>query len=167
MLEMSPALLDDAVLWIHLLSAVFLVGGSFFMWLVVIPVSNKLSKDEAERMRLVERIARRFGAITGVTLVVLVVTGIYNASWYLPSASALFETYTGKLLLAKVLLVVVLIAMVSAHGVYFGRKMARLAREGKLDELNVVRKQSRVLSSLTLVIMLAILLLAVFLQIPP
>ncbi len=164
---MSSALLDAAILWIHLLSAVLLVGGSFFMWLVVLPASRRISEDEAERMRMVEKIARRFGSITTVTLAVLVLTGIYNASWYLPSANALFDTATGNVLLAKVVLVAALVFLVYVHGFYFGRKIVRLAREGMSEELEAVRKLSRVVSAVNLVLMVSILVLAVFLQITP
>ena len=118
-------------------------------------------------MQIVEKIARRFGRVTSVDLVVLILTGVYNASWYLPSIGALFDTYPGNLLLLKIVLVVVLVILIYAHGLYFGRKIVRLAREGKLEELKVVRKQSRIISAANLVLMVAILVLAVFLQIPP
>lgn len=163
---MSPPLLDAVVLWIHLLSAVLLVGGSLFIWLVVLPASSLIAKDESERMQIVEKLARRFGRITNVTLVVLVLSGVYNASCYLPSTGALFDTYLGTLLLVKIVLVVVLVALVYLHGLYFGRKIVRLAGERKLEELRKVRNQSRIVSAINLVLMM-ILVFAIFLQIPP
>lgn len=162
---MSSALLDAAVLWVHLLSAALLAGGSFFMWLVVVPASRQFSDDEGERMRIIERIARRFGTVTNIALAVLVLTGIYNASWYLPS-SALLDTRTGNLLLAKSVLVVGLVLLVYVRGFHFGRKIVRLAGERKLQELEAVRKRSRVVSATNLALMVAILVLAVLLQIP-
>ncbi len=137
------------------------------MWLVVLPASHLIAKDESERMRIVEKMARRFGRITTLTLIVLVLTGIYNASWYLPSTDALFDTYPGYLLLVKIVLVIALVVLVSLHGIYFGAKIVRLSREKKLKELNAVRKQSRIVSAVNLVLMVAILLFAIFLQIPP
>ena len=77
---MLPPLLDAVVLWIHLLSAVLFVGGSLFIWLVVLPASKLIAEDESERMQIIEKIARRFGRITNITLVVLVLSGVYNAS---------------------------------------------------------------------------------------
>jgi putative copper resistance protein D len=164
---MLPPLFNAAILWIHLFSAILFVGGSFFIWLVVLPASHLIAKDESERMQIVEKIARQFGRITGPTLIVLVLSGVYNASWYLPSTSALFDTYLGNLLLVKIVLVILLVALIYVHGLYFGRKIVRLAREGKLGELNAVRKQSRIVSAANLVLMMAILALAIFLQIPP
>jgi copper resistance protein D len=159
--------LNAAILWVHLLSAVLLVGGSIFMWLVVLPASHLVTEDEAERMRIVEKMARRFGRITNIILIVLVLTGVYNASWYLPSTSALFDTYLGNLLFVKIVLVIALVVLIYVHGIYFGRKIVRLARERKFQELEAVRKRSRAVSAINLVLMVAILLFAVFLQIPP
>ena len=164
---MLPPLLDAVVLWIHLLSAVLFVGGSLFIWLVVLPASKLIAEDESERMQIIEKIARRFGRITNITLVVLVLSGVYNASWYLPSTGALFDTYLGNLLLVKIVLVTVLVALIYLHGLYFGRKIVRLARERKLEELKKVRKQSRIVSAINLVLMMMILVFAIFLQIPP
>ena len=155
------------ILWIHIFSAVLLVGGSFFMWLVLMPVSKTMHADESARMQIVEKTARRFGRITTVLLIVLVLTGVYNASWYLPSTSALLDTYLGSLLLIKIVLVIALVVLIYVHGIYFGRKIGRLARERRFQELDAVRKRSRVVSAINLVLMLAILLFAVFLQIPP
>lgn len=116
---------------------------------------------------MVERIAERYGRITVITLVVLVLTGIYNASWYLPSASALLDSRSGNILLLKIVLVAALVALVSVHGLHFGRKISRLAREKRLKELEAVRRRGRAVSAVNLILMLAILFLAVFLQIPP
>ncbi len=159
-------LLNVVVLWVHLLSAVFFVGGSFFMWLVVVPSSRLVTADESERTQIIGKIAKRFGKMTNIVLVVLVLTGIYNASWYLPSSAALFDTYTGNLLLVKIALVVALLLLIYLHNAYFGRKIIQLAKENRIDGLKAIRKTSRVVSAANLVLMLAILLLAVMLQMP-
>ena len=44
------------------------------MWVVVVPASFLLTKDEPERTRIVGGIARRFGKLTTPTLVILVLT---------------------------------------------------------------------------------------------
>ena len=163
---MSP-LLSITILWLHLFSAVLFVGGSFFMWLVVVPASRLMAKDESERTQLVGKIAKQFGRMTNAILVVLVLTGIYNATWYLPSVGSLFDTYTGGILLVKVILVTVLLVLIYLHNAYFGKKIVRLASERKYDELKALRRTSRLVSTANLILMLLILLLAVMLQIPP
>jgi putative copper resistance protein D len=158
--------LNVIVLWVHLFSAVLFVGGSFFMWLVIVPASHLITSDESERTRIVGKIARSFGNLTNPLIVVLVVTGLYNATWYLPSANGLLE-YPGTILLAKVILVVLLVALIYVHNVYFGKRIIRLAKEARLDELKALRKRSRIISAANLTLMLLILLLSTIMQNPP
>jgi putative copper resistance protein D len=160
-------LLKVFMLWAHLFSAVLFVGGSFFMWLVVVPASHLITDDEAERTKMVGRIAKQFGRMINPMLATLVLTGIFNASWYLPSTNDLFDTYTGEILLVKIILVVVLLALIYTHNVYFGKRIVKFAAEGKLDELKAVRRKSRVVSMANLMLMLAILVLATLMQLPP
>jgi uncharacterized membrane protein len=77
------AVLNDVVLWIHLTSAMALVGGSLFFWLVAIPESYSLQKDEAERTQFVGRLAKRFGRVSIWTFITLIGSGFYNLTWYL------------------------------------------------------------------------------------
>ena len=97
-------LLNFIILWIHIFSAVIFVGGSFFIWLVVWPASYEITSDEKERTRIVGRIAKRFAYFTHVTVGILIVTGIYNATWYLnDNPSLLLSTGQGRLLLANII----------------------------------------------------------------
>jgi len=73
-------LVDMVVLWVHLFSATHFVGGSFFMWLVVLPASRLITNDESERTRIVGKIAKVFGKITTPTRFVLVQSGPYNVA---------------------------------------------------------------------------------------
>ena len=159
-------LFDALILWIHLLSAVLFVGGSFFMWLIIVPVSHLITDNESERTRIVGKIARKFGNLTSPILVVLVVTGLYNATWYVQSLTGLFE-YPGTLLLSKVILVAILLILIYVHNVYFGKRIIRLAQEGNLAGLKQLRKRSRIVSATTLSLMILILLLATMMQMPP
>lgn len=153
-----------AVLWVHLFSAVLFVGGSFFMWLVLEPVSRAVVADEAARTLLVGRIARRFGKLTTPLLVVLIVTGLFNASWYLPSFADPLSTVPGQVLVAKTVVVAVMVALIYVHGLYFGRRISRLAREGQVEALRRIRRMSRLVAYVNLALMLTVLGLAVALQ---
>ena len=159
-------LLDTIVLFVHLFSAIFFVGGSFFLWFVVVPASYLITNEEPQRTQFVGRIAKQFGRLTHPTLGVLIITGLYNASWYLQSASGLFE-YPGTILLTKMILVAALLILVYVNNLYLGRRIVRLAREGNLGKLKELRKRSKALSVANLSLMLAILLLAVMMQMPP
>lgn len=153
------------VLGVHLFAAVLFIGGSFFLWLVVEPASYEGAPDESERTARVGRLARRFGPWSTALLIVLIGTGLFNASWYLGSPNDLLTTVGGRLLLIKGIAVAVLVALIYTHGLYFGRRIMRLAREGRLEELRRVRRVSRKISYVNLGLMLVILALAVALQV--
>ena len=162
-LAISPTV-DAIVLWIHLFSAVLFVGGSFFMWVVVVPASYKLTEDESERTRIVGRIARQFAKVVYPSLAVLIVTGLYNATWYLPSMSALLDTYPGQLLFAKLVVVIVLLVLLYVSNVLYGRRITKLASERRLEELKALRRRSRLVSFTNLGLMALILLLVALMQ---
>lgn len=155
---------QNLVLGIHLFSAVLFVGGSFFIWLVVEPASYAAVPDESARTVLMGRVARRFGRLVTPLLVVLVASGLYNASWYLPHGTGWLATTAGRLLAAKSVAVVVLIALVYVHGRYFGPRIVALARAGRTDELKAVRRLSRKVAYANLGLMVLVLALAVLLQ---
>ena len=136
------------------------------MWLVIVPASRLITQDEAERTRIVGKIARAFGGLTIPVLAVLILTGLYNVTWYLQSAGGLFA-YPGTVLLAKMSLVAALLLLIYVHNVHFGKQIVRLAQEGKLDRLRELRKRSRLVSAANLALMIAILFLAVMMQMPP
>jgi uncharacterized membrane protein len=133
--------------------------------LVVVPVSHILTDDEAARTRIVGKIARVFGKVTTPTLAILVLTGIYNATWYLQSVNGLFD-YPGTILLTKMALVAVLLLLIYVHNVYFDKQIVRLAEDRKFEELKTLRRRSRLVSAANLSLMLVILLLAVMMQMP-
>ena len=162
---MSPV--NVAILWIHLLSAIIFVGGSFFIWLIVVPVSRVLAKDERERTDLVAKIAKRFGQLVNPTLGILLLTGVYNATWYLPSFGSLFTTFLGQILLLKVALVAVLVFLVYFNNIVYARRIVKDAREGRMQDLQEVRKISRLISFTNLALMITIVLLSVVLRAPP
>ncbi len=159
-------LINLIILWIHLFSAVLFVGGSFFMWLVVMPSSHKFAKDESQRTEIVGKIAKDFARISNPALGILLLTGIYNISWYLPSYNdiMLFQTYGEKVLLVKVVLVVILVILIYLHGLYYGKKIVKLAKEKDIEGLKNVRRRSRIISFSNLALMIVILVLAIMLQ---
>ncbi|MFQ6011075.1 MAG: CopD family protein [Nitrososphaerales archaeon] len=158
------AIFDLVILWIHLLATIFLVGGSLFFWSVVMPIFTKGNEDEARRTILVGRLARRYGRLINWTLVVLILTGLYNLPGYLGSAS-IFDP-SSRILLMKMVLVLVLIFFIYYNNIIYGKRIVKSAREEKTSELRTLRKKSRVFSMLNLSLMLIITLLAIFLRSP-
>ncbi len=158
------ALIQQIVLWIHLVTAAFLVGGSLFVWLVLIPASYRIAANEAERTRLVGAVARQFGRIAAFDFLLLVASGVYNATWYLGSLADLFTSQRGILLLVKIILVALLLGATLVHDLFFSRRISRLAAEGKIEELRATRRKSRVVSFLSLLFMVGVLVMVVLMQ---
>lgn len=156
--------IDGIVLWIHLVTAMFFVGGSLFVWLVLVPASFRLTSDEAARTKMVATIARHFGRIVSWDFLIVIASGIYNAFRYLPAFRALFVTREGALLLIKMILVILLLVSVLVHDVYFSRRISRLADSGRDEELRTIRKSSRVVSMLSVAFMLAVLVMVILMQ---
>ncbi|MDG6995632.1 MAG: CopD family protein [Nitrososphaerota archaeon] len=152
------AFLFFVALWLHLFAAIIFIGGSFFIWVVVWPASYDITKDEPERTRIVGKIAKRFAYFTHTSLAVLVLSGVYLA-YYISSPSALFSTFIGNLLLAKITVVVVMIALVYVNNLYHGKKIMRLAAQHKLEEVARVRRLTHAASFITLGLLVMITIL--------
>jgi uncharacterized membrane protein len=66
----------NGVLWLHLLSMAFFVGGQLMLAAIVVPVLRSASEDRAP----LRAAARRFGIGTLIAVGVLVITGAAMAS---------------------------------------------------------------------------------------
>lgn len=159
------SILDFVVLWIHIFFAIIFVGGSFFIWVVVWPASFDLSDDPKERTRIVGKIAKRFAYFTHVSVAILIVTGIYNATWYLnDNVDELFTTTGGKILLAKIILVGIALLIIYTNNLYHGKRIMQLSRDGKLDAVKRMRRVTHLFSFISLALLLIIVGLATALQ---
>ncbi|MCL4350338.1 MAG: CopD family protein [Candidatus Thermoplasmatota archaeon] len=159
--------IEMAILWVHIFTAMIFVGGSFFIWLVVMPSSYKITDDEKLRTKIVGTIGKNFAFFTNISVVILVLTGLYNLTWYLPGGNyiyALFNTTGGQILLYKMILVLAMILLMYGNNLYHGKKIMSLVREGKMDEVRRIRKRTHFLSYVTLLLMVIITILAVSLQ---
>jgi uncharacterized membrane protein len=155
-----------ALLWIHIFFAIIFIGGSYFMWLVLWPASFKVSDDEKQRTRFVGVVAKRFAYFSHASLLILIVTGlILSFDWYLPQPADLTTTLPGNILLSKIIVVAAMIAIVYGNNMYHGKRIMRLSREGKKEELQKLRRMSHILSFISLGLMAVIVVLAVALQI--
>jgi uncharacterized membrane protein len=89
------------VLYLHLLSMAFFVGGQLVFGLAVVPLLRGDDDRDRERLRSV---ARRFGYGSVAALIVLVITG-----WAMASHFQLWDSSTLQWKLALVALVVALV----------------------------------------------------------
>ena len=153
-------LLFLVVLWIHATTAVFFIGGSLFIWIVVWPVSYKFTDDEKERTRILGLIGRLFGTLTDISVVILLVTGAYLGLAYLPQFSQLTTTAGGQLLLAKSIVVIVMIVLMYANNIYHGKRIVNLAAQGELEKVRQIRRITHIASFITLGLLVVIAILA-------
>ena len=159
--------LEQALLsWIHITSAAIWVGGSLFIGVVFAPILKKMSMSVEERLQLMIKVGRRFNKIAVPALVILIVTGMYQAHLVLQKSDVLFDTSYGNVLIIKIVLVAALIATYAVH-VRIIRKdiedqiVANQIPEAQLQKL---RKKIIILGEITVVLSVIILFLAALLN---
>ena len=155
-------LFDIILVWIHLASATFWVGGMLFLSLVAVPLLKK-DPDPSSAQRGFINMARRFRALVWVALSLLIVTGSMLLPHQVDFSESLGEWPPAVLI--KLTLVLLLIGMSLAHEKLIAQKV-RILQQKPTSELAVVEKLllrfSPVISRLTLLLGLAIFLVAVF-----
>ena len=93
--------------WLHVMASALWGGGLITLCIVVLPHVVKLP----ERRRLTAALAWQFSILAGVALAGVLLTGFYNAWLQVGSLSATWQTPYGRTLLAKLVLVVPLLAL--------------------------------------------------------
>ena len=142
----------STVLFLHLLAAVFWVGGQLMLSIVVLPLLRRTAPPATVRDLAVAS-GRRFTAITWRGLLpVLVVTGVLLAWHDGVRPASIGSTAFGRVLLAKAALVGVVFGLAAAHGL--------LARR-------IGRGSARAIAVATLVLSVLILGLAAALAVLP
>lgn len=115
---------------VHLLAAVFWLGGMFFFAAVGAPALRRIG-DDALRASLFETLGKRFRTAGWWAIAVLVVTGIVNLYFRgllvgeVWASTAFWRTPYGKLLAAKLLLVAAMLALQSVHDFALGPRASR------------------------------------------
>jgi uncharacterized membrane protein len=158
-------MLDAVPYWLHLLGAAAWVGPQLMMFLVVVPGLGAL--DPESRVRLLARVTVRFGWLGAAALALLVLTGIDNIDRLAPGS--MFEYRYGYILAVKVALAGVIVLLMAAHSLRAGPALLRLQEAALVDggdeaALSRARRRSVMLSSLTLLLSLAVLFCAALLR---
>jgi putative copper export protein len=116
---------------VHVLAAVFWLGGLLFLAAVGAPVLRRVEPAEL-RAQLFRRLGERFRWIGWVTLGVLVVTGVLNL-WFrgllraeVLGSSQFWSTPYGRVLAAKLVGVTLMLAVQSVHDFAIGPRASRL-----------------------------------------
>jgi uncharacterized membrane protein len=102
----------------HVVLAGIWLGGLVFTTLVVSPALKAMKWSEAERVAVRSAIGRQYARVGSINLVVLVLFALLDGALG-DFGPALYAEYT---------LILLLFGLVAAHGAYFGRRLAKLAR---------------------------------------
>src|SRR5215210_854624 len=113
---------DSFIFFIHLIFSSIWVGGSIFLGFVLAPLLKKTIPDVNKRVSFMVTVGRRFNFIAVSSLLILVVTGIYNGRIILSQPSMLFESLYGYILFAKIILVCITILIYAIHILILNKK---------------------------------------------
>ena len=154
------------VTWAHLVSASIWVGGGIFLGVVLAPLLKRMSFSTEERLELMIKTGRRFNKIALPSLIILIITGIYNSHLVLQNNEILFSTSYGGFLITKIILVVALIVTFVIHIRVFNKSVEeRIAtKQITASELEKLTKNGMILGEATVVISVAILFFAALLD---
>ncbi|CCF86200.1 DUF4149 domain-containing protein [Nitrolancea hollandica] len=153
--------------WVHLMSAIAWIGGMLFMGLILIPVMRK-ALPSIERTLLFDKVGYRYGMVSTVALLLLLVTGYFNGEHRHVDWAHLTVSAYGQILALKLVLVVLVIGVTFVHS-FVGRRITAVteqARDLGAADATIARKRwqlqkfSIVLSVTNLSLNLVVVLLA-------
>jgi putative copper export protein len=105
--------------WLHVGAASLWTGGLLGLTLALLGPMRVGSAQERKELR--HRAARRFSRVATVAVIALVATGTYAILLHVPNISALLTTPYGNALVAKLVLLIFLLAVGAANLVLQGR----------------------------------------------
>ena len=159
--------LEQALLsWVHITSAAIWVGGSLFIGAVFASILIKMSMSAEERLQLMIKVGRRFNKIAVPALIILIVTGMYQAHLVLQKSDILYDTSYGNILIIKIILVVALIVTYAVHVRIIRKDVEDQIITNQISEhqLQKLRKKIIILGEITVVLSVIILFLAALLN---
>ena len=152
--------------WIHITCAAIWVGGSLFIGVVFAPILKKMSMPIEERLQLMIKVGRRFNKLAVPALIILMVTGMYQAHLILQKSDLLLESSYGNILVIKIILVIALIVTFAIHVRVIRKDVEEkiMSKQISDDQLQVLRKKIIILGEITVVLSIIILFLAAVLN---
>lgn len=153
-------LLDAIVLGVHLTGAAIWVGGTIALGLAAGALRGPPLEDARAYSTAVTRVARRFAWVMWPALVLTILTGVYNLSWYLPGGLADLPN-APTVLLEKMWLVAFVVLVSGLHTFLVGPLVRRRLRaDGDAAGIRGLRRLNMALATLSLAGSLGILFLA-------
>ena len=159
-------ILDALLMWAHLVSASIWVGGSIFIGIVLAPLLKTISESVEERVAIMIRVGRKFNKIAIPSLVILIVTGLYNSSNILSKPEFLLSTNYGIILVIKIILVISLLVMFAIHVRIIRTEIEKKIESKEMLPEIVQKLRSKIISlgRIMVIVSVAILLMAALLH---
>ena len=125
-----------------------------------------MSMPIEERLQLMIKVGRRFNKLAVPALIILMVTGMYQAHLILQKSDLLLESSYGNILVIKIILVVALITTFAIHVRVIRKDVEEkiMSKQISDDQLQVLRKKIIILGEITVVLSIIILFLAAVLN---
>jgi len=160
------SLVNALIMWAHLIAASIWVGGSIFIGIVLAPLLKTISDSIEGRLSIMIRVGRKFNKIGVPSLIVLIITGIYNSTGFIVNPSMILSSSYGVVLLIKIILVILLIITFAVHVRLIRTEVERKIESKQLsgEFLQKLRSKIIMLGRLTVILSLAILLMAALLH---
>jgi putative copper export protein len=159
--------MEQAIInWIHLVSAAVWVGGTLFIGAVLAPLLKKMSMPLEERIQMMVLVGRRFNKIAVPSLIILIVTGLYNSQQVITNPDSLLSTSYGSFLLVKIILVIVLIIAFIVHVRIIRKDVEQkiISKEMTEKQIQKLRKKIIILGEIIVVLSVAVLFFAALLD---
>ncbi len=117
--------------WLHLISTGLWAGSIFTLLLVTLAVLPILKPGSGDRTRLLANLIPAFSQVAVLCVLVLVITGTFNAFQQLSSPSELFTTGYGISLLVKIILTGLLMALAGYNRLLVQSRVQAFAKSKK------------------------------------
>lgn len=154
------------ITWIHLIAASIWVGGALFIGIVISPLLKTMSTSLEERLQFMIKVGRRFNRIAIPSLIILIVTGLYNSTAFLNKPELLFSSNYGNFLIVKIILVIALVITFVTHVRIIRKDVEEkiISKQMLESQIQKLRKKIIILGEVTIVLSVAILFMAALLD---
>ena len=159
--------MEQAIItWIHLVSAAVWVGGSLFLGAVLAPLLKKMSMPLEERIQMMVLVGRRFNKIAVPSLIILIVTGLYNSQQVFTNPDSLFSTSYGSFLVIKIILVIALVIAFIVHVRIIRKDVEEkiISKQMTEKQIQKLRKKIIILGEIIVIISVIVLFFAALLD---
>lgn len=109
--------------WLHLLAAALWIGGMMYIAAIYLPILKE--SVPIERVRSLLTTLSQFSPLAIVAVIIMSISGPFNATVHMSSWDQLFNTVYGRVLIVKVLLVSALLLTSAFHVVILRPRLAR------------------------------------------